>query len=99
MIYRFREVKKNEWGNYDYNHSRYITSIVGTSDLLNVLNIMKETKSEIDLHKYDETEGDDVQSTYAVVKTVLSLMESYYEEPDYYATIYVIDPLGENECE
>lgn len=99
MIYRFREVKKNEWGHYDYNHSRYITSIVGTSDLLNVLNIMKDTKAEIDLHEYDESCGDEAQFTYSVIKTVLTLMESYYEEPDYYATIYVIDPLGGNECE
>ena len=94
MTYNFREVKKNEYGFYDYSHSRFIETVTDTSDFCNILNIMKDTKSQINLHKYNDEIGDDDVYNYTIVKIELTMLESFYEEPHCIMSVYVVDPNG-----
>jgi len=95
MTYIFREVEKNEYGFYDYVHSRFIEQFTDTSDFCNILNIMKDTKSPINLHKYNEDIGDDDVYNYTIVSMALTMLESFYEEPHCIVTAYVVNPNGE----
>jgi hypothetical protein len=94
MTYIFREVEQNKYGFYDYVHSKFVEQFTDTSDFCNILNIMKDTKTPIKLHKYNNDIGYDDVYTYTIVHMALTMFESYYEEPNCIMTVYIVNPNG-----
>ena len=92
MTYYFRKVEKSGSGfDYNFNRSELVTKVVDTSDLLGVLDTMKNSKSEVRLNVFDDEIEDDVERYFLIVGYELHLMENYTVCPDYVVNIYVVE--------
>ena len=92
MTYYFRRVEKSGGGfSYNFDRNELVTKVVDTSDLLGVLDMMKNSKSDVRLNVYDDKIEDDVERYFLVVGYELHLMENYTVCPDYAVNIYVVE--------